>query len=720
MRRKWILIVVILLTGMLSSDRALAYVTDDIILGENAETENTLPESDYSGELVEDVMAETAITQEYEEETSSENDTYTEVSTDDFGENNAEIDISEIAVISDSEVFGSEEAVISDSSTLYSGTEGDLNWSISSAGVLTISGTGDYDTNLNKKPTPGWLDYSDSIVSAVVNVSGITSTRYMFYYCTNLTSLDISNLDTSQVTTMSNMFFGCSALKSLDVSRLNTSKVTDMSGLFGALNMKTLDLSNFDTSHVTNMDSMFFGSEFQVSLDLSGFDTSQVTTMQSMFCHCENMVSLDLSSFDTSNVTDMSGMFDECYLLQSLNLSSFDTSQVIDMYIMFNYCEKLESIDLSNFDTSKVTNMGSMFGCCFALTELDLSGFDTSRVTEMSYMFNGCKSLTYLDLSGFDMSRATIKESSFLPGTTGELSLVIFPANVPSAISLPEKSGCIWLDSNNSTCTVVTPNLSVSMTYTRITTQNTVTFYANGGSTPTSTKTVTYGETYGTLPTPTRSGYVFSGWYTLAEGGTKVTKNTVVSATSDHILYAHWTSKKKQTITVTSSVSKVYKKNGTFDLDASAEGTLTYSSSDTGIVTVSSSGTVTMKGYGKAKITITAAATSTYKKATTTVTVKIKPAKMSAPSLNSTSSGVLKVSWTKKSSMTGYQIQWSLTSNFSSSSTRSTRLGKNKIALNLTNLTSGTRYYVRIRAYKTVSGTRIYGKWSAVKSVIVK
>lgn len=44
------------------------------------------------------------------------------------------------------------------------------------------------------------------------------------------------------------------------------------------------------------------------------------------------------------------------------------------------------------------------------------------------------------------------------------------------------------------------------------------------------------------LPTPTRDGYTFDGWYTEAEGGTKVTNDTTFTGT-DHntTLYAHWT-----------------------------------------------------------------------------------------------------------------------------------------------------------------------------------
>ena len=68
----------------------------------------------------------------------------------------------------------------------------------------------------------------------------------------------------------------------------------------------------------------------------------------------------------------------------------------------------------------------------------------------------------------------------------------------------------------------------------------TVTFNANGGTTTTSSKSVTYNSTYGTLPTPTRAGYKFLGWYTAASGGTQITSSTKVSTTTAQTLYAHW------------------------------------------------------------------------------------------------------------------------------------------------------------------------------------
>ncbi len=65
-----------------------------------------------------------------------------------------------------------------------------------------------------------------------------------------------------------------------------------------------------------------------------------------------------------------------------------------------------------------------------------------------------------------------------------------------------------------------------------------ITFDANGGQCDT---TNMYTDTAGklsTLPTPTRGGYTFDGWFTEQSGGTAVTAETVYNANTT--LYAHW------------------------------------------------------------------------------------------------------------------------------------------------------------------------------------
>ena len=293
---------------------------------------------------------------------------------------------------------------------IASGVDGNITWRIDADGKLTVNGTGDVS---NKYNWP-WGSYKNSIVSAEINITGMTDTANMFLDCSSLSSLDLSSFDTTNVTSMRYMFLGCSNLSSLDLSSFDTTNVTDMYGMFSCCsNLSSLDLSSFDTKKVTWMDEMFYGCSSLSSLDLSNFDTTKVTGMDEMFYGCSILSSLDLSSFDTTNVTGMRYMFSDCSSLSSLNLSSFDTINVTGMTNMFSGCSSLSSLNLSSFDTAKVTGMMYMFRGCSSLSNLDLSSFDTTEVTDMRYMFRDCSSLSSLDLSSFNTRNVTRMDEMF-------------------------------------------------------------------------------------------------------------------------------------------------------------------------------------------------------------------------------------------------------------------------------------------------------------------
>jgi len=67
----------------------------------------------------------------------------------------------------------------------------------------------------------------------------------------------------------------------------------------------------------------------------------------------------------------------------------------------------------------------------------------------------------------------------------------------------------------------------------------TLTFDANGGIVSPKSKKVGNKLAYGALPTPTRSGYTFTGWYTAKTGGNKVTTTTKMPAKNVKV-YAQW------------------------------------------------------------------------------------------------------------------------------------------------------------------------------------
>ena len=310
------------------------------------------------------------------------------------------------------------------------------------------SENGSVEANTNGSGMFAYLDNVSTLDLSGLDTSNMTSMSKMFYNSKSLTNIDTSGFDTTKVVNMNGMFWGCNNLKNIDVSNFKTSNVTDMNNMFAdCSNLTTLDLSNFDTSNVLymgnpyhysyggmfrncsslvnlnissfntskvkDMSDMFYGCSSLVTLDLSSFNTSNVTSMGSMFANCTNLKNLNLSSFDTGRVTNMQSMFDGCSGLKILDLSSFNPHNVTTMILMFSGCTNLETIIFDNFDTSSVTSMQRMFYKCYALKSLDLSSFNTSNVTNMYSMFYGCKSLNNLDIDNFDVSNVTIMSYIF-------------------------------------------------------------------------------------------------------------------------------------------------------------------------------------------------------------------------------------------------------------------------------------------------------------------
>ena len=227
-------------------------------------------------------------------------------------------------------------------------------------------GENEYELNSGANP-PGWKTHCKEITKVVFDTSFAnakpTSCYQWFSLCENLKQIEgIKNLNTEKVTNMAYMFYYCLNLSSLDVSGFKTEKVTDMSGMFHSdSSVKLLDVAKFNTANVKSMEYMFYYCYGLTSLDVTNFNTANVTNMQGMFGKCNFLFSLDVTNFNTANVTNMSKMF-ECRGLTSLDITNFNTANVTNMQGMFLSCNNLKTIYVGDkFVTDKVTEGSAMF-----------------------------------------------------------------------------------------------------------------------------------------------------------------------------------------------------------------------------------------------------------------------------------------------------------------------------------------------------------------------
>ena len=246
-------------------------------------------------------------------------------------------------------------------------------------------GENEYELNSGANP-PGWKTHCKEITKVVFDTSFAnakpTSCYQWFSLCENLKQIEgIKNLNTEKVTNMAYMFYYCLNLSSLDVSGFKTEKVTDMSGMFRSdSSVKLLDVAKFNTANVKSMEYMFYNCYGLTSLDVTNFNTANVTNMQGMFGKCNFLFSLDVTNFNTANVTNMSKMF-ECKGLTSLDITNFNTENVTNMQGMFLFCNNLKTIYVGDkFVTDKVTEGSAMFSGSpklkGAITEYDASKTD--------------------------------------------------------------------------------------------------------------------------------------------------------------------------------------------------------------------------------------------------------------------------------------------------------------------------------------------------------
>lgn len=103
---------------------------------------------------------------------------------------------------------------------------------------------------------------------------------------------------------------------------------------------------------------------------------------------------------------------------------------------------------------------------------------------------------------------------------------------------------------------------------------------------------------------------------------------------------------------------------------------------------------------------------------TVSKTFKINPAKQKIQKLTVKSKAFF-IDWAQKGSATGYEVQYATNSKFTGA--KKFDVANNKTdKMTISKLSANKKYYVKVRSYTLVKGTKYFGEWSAVKSVTTK
>ena len=570
------------------------------------------------------------------------------------------------------------------------------------------------------------FNYCTSLTSITIPNSVTSIEKYAFYNCTSLTSITIPNSITSigssafdYCTSLTDVYYTGSETEwnNIDIRDYN-SCLTDATIHYNYVTVKTyrdFEYSILDDGTVKITD--YTGSDSKLVIP-GTIDGKKVTSIGGYaFEYCESLTSVTIPN----SVTSIGGWaFKNCTSLIRITIPNGVTSIGSGAFIN---CANLKSITIPNSVTSIEYYA---FYNCTSLTDVYYTGSETewnnidirdynSCLTNATIHYNYAPNHTHSYTSKITKQpTCTATGVRTFTCSCGDSYTETIPATGHKSSGwIVDKAASIGVKgSKHKECTVCKkvletaeiPALSrISISKASVTLSTSTYAYDGKAKTPsvnvkvngkTLKKDTDYTVSYSnnTKVGTAKVTITGKGNYTGSVSKTYSIKNNFKKATVSSISTKAFTGKN-----ITQSITVKY--NGK-TLKKGTDYTVSYSNNK-------NIGTATVKITGKGSYT-----------GTITKTFKINPAKQEIQKLTAKSKAFF-VDWAQKGSATGYEIQYATNSKFTSAK-KVTITNKKTDTKTVSKLSGKKKYYVRVRSYTTVKGTKYYGAWSASKSVTTK
>lgn len=179
-----------------------------------------------------------------------------------------------------------------------------------------------FDIEMELEGNCGYMFFDNGALERIDNLpitNKVTTMSRMFYYCSNLTSINTSGWDLSEVTAIDYLFNECQKLTSIDVKDWDIRNVKYLIGVFyNCKSLQTIDVSGWDTTNVESISSLFQGCSGLTEIDITNFRTDKCTIFNSIFYSCSNLETIKFGEFYVGNARQMSYPFALCNKLKNV------------------------------------------------------------------------------------------------------------------------------------------------------------------------------------------------------------------------------------------------------------------------------------------------------------------------------------------------------------------------------------------------------------------
>ena len=236
-------------------------------------------------------------------------------------------------------------------------------------------------------------DYNNSAI--------LLDMSYMYYHNNSIYKFTADDLTTSKSTKIiiSNKY------------RLSTESeynvVNSIEAMFmNCSNIHSIDLSNLNPTYLRNINVLCTNCDRLEYIILpcksNSFGVNQIVSSMKTFRGCSNLTKIS-GNLCFPHLISAVGMFQECSKLENIDIS-IPSDNFMEMGVMFRDCKKLKKIDLSNINTSNVVSMHKAFMGCYKLQSVKLNNQELNKIEDLQFMFGDCRELKELDVIGLKLN----------------------------------------------------------------------------------------------------------------------------------------------------------------------------------------------------------------------------------------------------------------------------------------------------------------------------
>ncbi len=193
------------------------------------------------------------------------------------------------------------------------------------------------------------------------------STEYCFFMCSKLKNLKLKIQNLSLAT---GMFYDCSSLTSLDLSEVNLQNILNADKMFtNCSSLTTIPLPKYKKlpaiENELEMEWMFSGCKKLKYMSLEFARDRKICSLNHVFRDCESLVFVDLNMVDMKDMQTMDNTFDGCVSLKYINSCNLPKTGTVRLIDAFCNCHSLKSLNLKMFSIN--TASSNIFKGCDSL-----------------------------------------------------------------------------------------------------------------------------------------------------------------------------------------------------------------------------------------------------------------------------------------------------------------------------------------------------------------